>query len=474
VSLRLRILLLIAAVNVGVLLLVVQVGLTEPRAETPVPPAAVLEALELARHTLETGLPERLEGRYTGYAVVIPALGQNVAWLGPRETEGEFEQIGRRLLQGRSEGRHRHELDADGLTVFAGKGAGSWAAVYVGFNERAGWEARQGLRQTYVVLAIGTVLLIGATYLILRALVLGPLERLEEASRAVAEGWGSTSDVPVPRGGGEMARVIENFNRMAAEVHEYQAHLEDRVLDTLNRVTSTERRLVVAQRLAATGTLAAGFAHEINNPVGGVLNAILKLREGGLSDERREEYLELVQDGVDRIRTIVERILHFTPRQQEPAPVDVAEVCERAVALAEHRAQRGRVELRLTVEDSIGGGAEGVVGDSQELTQALLNLIFNAIDAVPDGRPGHVDVRARAIDDEVQIEVEDDGVGMDAETVQRCVDLFFSTKPEGEGTGLGLGIVQHIVVDHGGSLEIDSQPDRGTRVRIRLPRGIEG
>ena len=127
-------------------------------------------------------------------------------------------------------------------------------------------------------------------------------------------------------------------------------------------------------------------------------------------------------------------------------------------------------ELTMAVERPI----EGVVGDSQELTQAVLNLIFNAIDAIPEGRPGHVEVRARTVGDDAQIEVEDDGGGMDAETVQRCVDLFFSTKPEGEGTGLGLGIVQHIVVDHGGTLDIDSEPDRGTRVRIRLPRGIEG
>jgi len=473
VSLRLRILLLIAAVNVGVLFLVVRVGLAEPRTETPVPPAAVGEALSLARQTLEADLPEQLQGRYIRFAVVVPAYGANVEWLGPREVEGRIDEVGSRLMEGRDAGRSRYLLDSEGLTVFAGKGRGDWAAVYVGFNERAAWEARAGLRQTYVVLAMGTLILIGATYLILRALVLRPLERLEEASRAVAEGWASTPTVPVPRGGGEMARVIENFNRMAAEVDEYQAHLEDRVLDTLKRVTSTERRLVVAQRLAATGTLAAGFAHEINNPVGGILNAILKLREGGLSPERREEYFELVQDGVDRIRTIVERILHFTPRQQEPAPVDVAEVCERAVALARHRAQAVEVELSLEIERSGADAWEGVVGDQQELTQALLNLIFNAIDAMPDGRSGRVDVRARAAANEVQIEVEDDGVGMDADTVQRCVDLFFSTKPEGEGTGLGLGIVQHIVIDHGGSLEIDSEPNRGTRVRIRLPRAIE-
>ncbi|MHC4953485.1 MAG: sensor histidine kinase [Planctomycetota bacterium] len=468
-SLRLRILLLVAVVNVGVLLLVVQVGLGEGRDAAPVPPAAVTEALGVALKALKDGPPDTLEGTYVESLVLVPAYGTSYEMIGPPGAQGEVEALGESLRQRVAEGRTGNELDADGLSMVVGADEGPWAAAYVGFGEQAAWEARAGLRRTYVVLAAGTVLLIGATYLFLRAVVLRPLERLEEASRAVEEGWGTPPKVPVPRGGGEMARLIENFNRMATEVQEYQAHLEDRVLDTLRRVTSTERRLVVAQRLAATGTLAAGFAHEINNPVGGVLNAVRRLRQGGLSPERREEYFELVQDGVDRIRTIVERILHFTPRQQDPAPVDVAEVCERAVALAGHRAERAQVELKLDLEPPL----DGVVGDSQELTQAVLNLVFNAIDAIPEGRAGHVLVSARTEDADVRIEVEDDGVGMDAETAQRCVDLFFSTKREGEGTGLGLGIVQHIVIDHGGSLEIDSEPDRGTHVRMRLPRGMD-
>jgi signal transduction histidine kinase len=90
---------------------------------------------------------------------------------------------------------------------------------------------------------------------------------------------------------------------------------------------------------------------------------------------------------------------------------------------------------------------------------------------MPAGREGTVTARARREGAEAILEVADDGVGMDAETVHRCVDLFFSTKPEGEGTGLGLAIVQHIVTDHGGRLDIDSEKGRGTTVRIRLPIG---
>jgi signal transduction histidine kinase len=257
---------------------------------------------------------------------------------------------------------------------------------------------------------------------------------------------------------------VDNFNNMSREVYEYQQHLEERVLVALRRVTAAESRLVVAQRLAATGTLAAGFAHEINNPLGGILNALRRLRDGDLKRERREEYFELVLDGLDRIRTIVDRILHFTPSTREPAEIVVADVCERAVALASHRAEKQGAELVLEPGEPV----EGVVGDPQELTQAVLNLILNAVDAVPQG--GRVTVRTRpGRGSAAVIEVEDNGEGMDEETRRRCVDFFFSTKPEGEGTGLGLAIVQHIVTDHGGSLDIESERGRGTVVRIGLP-----
>ena len=128
--------------------------------------------------------------------------------------------------------------------------------------------------------------------------------------------------------------------------------------------------------------------------------------------------------------------------------------------------------MRLEVEGP--ETVEGAFGDPQEMQQAVLNLLLNAVEAIPDGRGGEVRVGARLEAADVVIEVADDGVGMDEDTLRRCVDLFYSTKGAGEGTGLGLSIVQHIATDHGGSLEIDSALERGTRIRIRLPAGDRG
>lgn len=461
-SLRLRILLLIAAVNVGVLLLVVQLGLSNVGRSAPVSPAAMREALEYAH----AGRPEEFPRRRVRFLVRLPRNGTEFEEHGPAPLRPEMEAAKSRLQRRLEDDRTGFEYDRDGFLAVYGPRA-EWRAIYVGFGDAARREALAPLRSAYVLLCGGTLLLIAGTYLILNRLVLRPVEQLAAAAAEVAAGR-RAPPVPLPGGRSEVARLIENFNRMAREVREYQQHLEDRVLDALRRVTAAEGRLVVAQRLAATGTLAAGFAHEINNPLGGILNALRKLRAGGLPPEKREEYYEIILDGLERIRTIVERILHFTPRRREPAPVDASDVCRKAVDLARHRAERRAVELRLQAPEP----GPTVVGDFQELTQAVLNLVLNAIDAIPEGRAGRVEVAVRAEDGEVVLEVADDGLGMDEETVRRCVDLFFSTKPEGQGTGLGLGIVQHIVTDHGGVLEIDSREGSGTTVRIRLPGGI--
>lgn len=463
-SLRLRLLLFIAAVNVGLLLLVVLLGTRAAWTVEPVAARSLGEAIRVAEaEEPPAGLTDNPEIRFV---VRLPAGGNEAEGFWPQAAEAEVEAIEARLLRLVERGQPLLEYDRRGVLRVVTAPDAAWSAWYVAFSERAAWEALEGLRRIFILLGVGTLLLIAGTYLVLRKMVLRPLEQLAAASRAVAEGR-RPQVVERPRGHDEVAHLVDNFNKMAAEVYEYQERLEERVLDALSRVKAAENRLVVAQRLAATGTLAAGFAHEINNPLGGVLNAMRTLRERALSPERREEYFTLALDGLGRIRTIVERILDFTPRQRAPTNVDVAEVCARAANLALHRAERHGAAIDLQADDPV----RGVVGDAQELTQAVLNLILNAIDAVPEGGTGTVAVRAWREGAEAVLEVADDGAGMDAETVRRCVDLFFSTKPEGEGTGLGLAIVQHIVTDHGGALDIDSQEGRGTTVRIHLPIG---
>jgi len=456
-SLRLRLLLIVAAVNVGVLLLVVGgVGLRKPE----IGAAAFAEALRVA-----TAEDDRLEDtrpwRYVRGVSRLLGEGTIVELAWPPGEEAEIEEGELRRLVARGEPVVRH--DANGLLFVSEDPDAYVKGFYVAYSDEARWAAREPQRRLFLFLGGGTLLLVLTTYLLLSRM-LRPLEDLMAAAREVAKG--RSPPRVEPRGDREMVRLVEGFNRMAAEVHEYQQHLEERVMGALGRAKAAEGRLVVAQRLAATGSLAAGFAHEINNPLGGTLNALRKLQDGDLSEDRREEYFALALDGLERIKTIVERILNFTPRQREPTEIDVADACRRVEGLARHRAERVGCVLELELEP-----VPPVVGDPQELTQAVLNLVLNAVDATAAAQRDRraVTLRTRTSHGDVCIQVADNGVGMDEETARRCVDLFYTTKPEGEGTGLGMAIVQHIVTDHGGSLDIDSTPGEGTTIEIRLP-----
>ncbi len=264
---------------------------------------------------------------------------------------------------------------------------------------------------------------------------------------------------PIPETGAydEMGQLIRAFNLMIEKIGEHHREAQ-------GRLTQTQRRLFAAQRLSATGTLAAGIAHEINNPLGGMVNAARALRDGKLDPGKQREYLELILDGLERVRTIVQKILQFRPRPVEPRPVQVREAVEKAIAFMEHRARAKEVTLRNELPPDL----PVVTGDPLELQQAFLNILMNAADACVMGE-GVVTVSARATPEGLGVSVADNGCGMDPEELARCTDLFFTTKDVGEGTGLGLAVAHSIVANHGGRLEIASERGRGTTVTLFFP-----
>jgi signal transduction histidine kinase len=326
-------------------------------------------------------------------------------------------------------------------------------------------EADRGARGVYLVM-IGGILLLGlVAYLVVSRLVVRPLAALTDAATRVAAGESGVRLEQRDRDD-ELGRTTAAFNRMAREIHEYQTHLEERVLAQLGQIKKTEQHLAIAERLAATGKLAAGIAHEINNPLAGMKNAVRALARGDLPAEKTAEYLELIHDGLQRVEETVKKVLSFTPRRVEPRPVDLAEVARKALALARHRIERRNVR----VEGRSPPAGEAVVfGDPLELQHVALNLLLNAADAIDETKGGRIEIEVARTDDEVSLRVTDDGCGMSPEVQARCFDLFFTTKGVGEGTGLGLSVVYNIVVNHGGRIELVSAPGRGTTFTVRLP-----
>ncbi len=218
-------------------------------------------------------------------------------------------------------------------------------------------------------------------------------------------------------------------------------------------------RLMRADRLAALGEITAGFAHEIRNPLTSIRGFMQYLEDCDSLDEWRR-YGPLIIREVDRLNRIVGELLAFgRPQPPRIGRVQVQNLVEEMAFLARGKSS-ARVELALDPD------IPPIEADGEALKQALLNLLINAIQAIPDG--GNILVTVRAVGDaQLSIKVADDGIGMAPADIEKVFDPFFSTKPS--GTGLGLAMVHRIVDAHHGTITFDSHPDKGTVVEIRLP-----
>jgi two-component system, NtrC family, sensor kinase len=236
-----------------------------------------------------------------------------------------------------------------------------------------------------------------------------------------------------------------------------------------------QARLVVADRLASVGTLAAGVAHEINNPLAFVisnlsflteeLHSITQLLPPGRLDEL-EEVLEETNEGVNRVRLIVQDLKTFSRGDEElPTAVDLRRVIDSALALA-----RGELRHRATVVKEVSE-VPLVEGSEARFGQVVLNLLINAAYAISAGQPDKNEIRVvlRAENDNAVLEVKDTGCGMAPEVLSRIFDPFFTTKPVGVGTGLGLSICHGIITGFGGEITASSEQGKGSIFRIILP-----
>lgn len=256
---------------------------------------------------------------------------------------------------------------------------------------------------------------------------------------------------------------------MLAEELQATVIRKERYESALEKLQQTQDQLLHSAKLAALGELAAGVAHELNQPLQIIGLASEEIRdaieEGDLDTAR--EFLDAVEGQVTRGAGVVGRLLAFSRRSEGARPqvfeID-AVVREVAEMLAGQLANDG-VDLELRLD----AAARAMVGQPDELHQVFTNLVINARDAVRDRPERRIVIQTAEDDGSVCVEVSDTGTGIPADVLPRVFDPFFTTKPTGRGTGLGLSVSHGIVQRHGGTIEAHSEPGHGTRMRVTLP-----
>jgi two-component system NtrC family sensor kinase len=232
-----------------------------------------------------------------------------------------------------------------------------------------------------------------------------------------------------------------------------------------------ERQLLLSEKQASVGRLAAGIAHEINNPLTGVLTFThMLLRRTDLDEAARSDLTTIVQS-TERVRSIVKGLLDFSRQTQiEPEPTDVNQLIAKSMALAANQALLKGVRFTFNPAERLPAKTL----DRNQMQSVFLNVMINAIDATEKG--GHVEVStslglsaAEPGQRNIEVLVTDTGCGIPAEILGRIFDPFFTTKEVGKGTGLGLSVSLGIVERHGGSIHVTSRPGQGSSFVIRLP-----
>jgi signal transduction histidine kinase len=223
------------------------------------------------------------------------------------------------------------------------------------------------------------------------------------------------------------------------------------------------RKQAGIEKFAALGRLSAGVAHEINNPVGGILTCLETMKEMEPGSERYQDYLALVRSGLERIGKIVGQLLRFSRHPTaERREVDLNETLREAVVLSGFDDRKKNVEVLREF-----GPIPKVLGDPDLLHQMFLNLVLNAFQAIPEG--GRVTLRTYYIHGRVGASVSDTGAGLPEEHLDRIFEPFFTTKDVGVGTGLGLSVALGIAESHGGTIEAENLTGAGARFTVWLP-----
>jgi two-component system NtrC family sensor kinase len=309
-------------------------------------------------------------------------------------------------------------------------------------------------------------------------MIYGPVKKLIAGTKRIA--MGDMDYVIEAKSTDELGMLANSFNKMTSdlrraknEITDWTRTLEDRVEDKTQELQRANKLILQAEKLASVGRLAAIVAHELNNPLSGIVNysklLIRRIDNNKISEngyESSREILDMMMNEALRCGDIVKNLLQFS-RQTDLmlAPNDIKSIIQESVRLIEHLITLRGIDLQLDLDENL----PAINCDSQKIKQVLLALLINGCDAIVED--GLIKISCRHLTDTgyVEIKMQDNGIGMEPETERRIYEPFFTTKAEGDGVGLGLSVALSIIERHGGLIRTESAKGVGTTFTILLP-----
>ena len=345
-------------------------------------------------------------------------------------------------------------LIASGLLLSLTAAGLAIAKILIGWvRDRPIPEGGRAIPQLLLLVPRMVIVLIAALFgVFVSRRITRPLERLSSAVRKIGTG---DFDVNVAiNSSDEIGELSDSFNEMASELKERESSLK-----------SAQQALVQSEKMAAVGTLSAGLAHEVKNPLSAVLGyAQLSMRKLD-QPEALKKNLGIIENETRRCNEIISNLMQFSRQEKgELSRISVNEVIKKSIKIVDHQLSLKNVRIESDLADTIAL----ISGNANQLQQVLMNLMINAQQAIGD-EGGTVSLATISTGESVIITVSDTGPGMDDEVAAKIFEPFFTTKPAGQGTGLGLSVTYGIIQDHGGDISVTRADSGGAKFTITLP-----
>ncbi|MBF0566461.1 MAG: HAMP domain-containing protein [Nitrospirae bacterium] len=329
-------------------------------------------------------------------------------------------------------------------------GKKKWGALRFGLSLA---KVKREILVTIKRIVILTIVLLVTGFAVVMLLSRRFISPITHLANTMEKARGDYLDLSVDvKGHDELAILGDRFNGMIERIRQANEDLK-----------KTHEQLIRSEKLASIGILAAGVAHEINNPLGGIFNCLQMLGRGGGNPEMREKYLGLVNEGLERIGNTVNKLLWMSRKtEHSPVEVNIRKTIDSVYSFLEYKIKKGNIAFRNEVPFDML-----VTFDVHDFQQLILNLFINSIHAMANG--GILEVKGHRDESAVRIEVIDNGRGIAAENIGKIFDPFFTTKPTGEGTGLGLWLTYEIIRNYNGEISVESEVGKGSRFIMRFP-----